>query len=564
MAGGLYRELRRRKVFGSAAAYIVVGFGLLEGADILVPNLGLPQAWVQYAVWVVMGGFPVALLVSWTYDFSRGGLVRTSGIPEVVPSSSVRLGAAVNEDGTRVPSTSIAVLSFVDMSADRDQEYLCDGIAEEILDALARVKGLSVAARTSGFAYKQTTKDVREIGTELGVGTILEGSVRKSGNRLRIVAQLVSADDGYHFWSEKYDRDLEDIFQIQEDIAFSVVDHLRGALGFEGDSPRIRDHTTNPRAYELYLQGRYSWARRHKVGFEKAILCYKQALELDPTYALAHTGLADAFSFMGFYRMIGATQTRNLVGQSIGLALRFAPDLAAAVRSLGHKQVWWDQEYDAGVATLERAIKLRPNDPETHLFYAQALIAVGRYDDAREEIQRGYLLDPEAVSIVALAGSNSNLNRDPERAIELLDIALAMDPTLLLGLFAKGSALFSLGEYEASLENLEPALELSQRNPVILGMLAQVYAAEGRREDALALIEELTTLDDDVRPESIIANVWMVLGDTESAGSAMERALDGKEPGLFMIASDGFADPLRAHPCYDEWLERVGILKREP
>ena len=564
VSGGLYQELKRRKVFGSTIAYAVVGFALIEGADIIVPNLGLSQAWVQFAVWVVIGGFPIALALSWTYDFSRGSLERTPDVREVVTSGSERVAASLVENGTRTPGTSIAVLSFVDMSADKDQEYLCDGIAEEILDTLARVEGLSVAARTSGFAYKGTNQDVREIGQELGVEAVLEGSVRKSGDRIRIVAQLVSADDGYHFWSEKYDSDLEDIFQIQEDIAGAVVDRLRDALGFEGESPRIRGHTSNPQAYELYLQGRFYWARRHQVGFEKAIGCFKQALELDPTYSLAHSGLADAFSFMGFYRMVGATQARQLVGQSVGLALQFAPDQAATLRSLAHKQLWWDYDFQGGVETLERAVQITPNDAETHLFHAQALIAVGRYDEADEAIQRGYSLDPASVAIVALAGSNTLWNRDFYRAVDLLDKAIAMDPTLLLARFNKGMALLALGTPEVALEDLELAAEMSQRNPVVLGLLAEALAMACRSEDAWALINELKELDDEVRPEAFIGIVLMVLDDVAGAGAAMERAVGSKEPGLLMIGKNAFADPLRTHPRYDEWIERIGLPKYDP
>ena len=262
----LWSELKRRHVVKVAVAYLIVGFGVGEAADIFLPALNLPAWTVTFVVALIVLGFPVALVLAWAFDVTPGGVVR-AGSPSahgqgVAEGAGPDRGGEVDEHpdmdegphSDEDPGRSIAVLSFTDMSPEQDQGYFCDGIAEEIIDALTHVNGLEVAARSSAFAYKGEDHDLRRVADELGVGVVLEGSVRKAGDTVRITAQLIKASNGYHLWSERYDRQLEDIFAIQEEIAQSVVDRMRSALGEGAGAPVLRSHSADPEAYRLYLR----------------------------------------------------------------------------------------------------------------------------------------------------------------------------------------------------------------------------------------------------------------------------------------------------------------------
>ncbi len=281
------RELRRRRVFRVGIAYLIAGWVVVQVADVVFDAAQLP-VWTKTFVLIVIAlGFPIALVLAWAFDLTPHGIERTSAatgagtaddaaapVRAAVPASPLRASA----NGTR----SIAVLPCANMSADPENDYFSDGMAEELLNALTRIRGLHVAARTSCFAFKNRNEDVRTITQQLDVGTVLEGSVRKSGSRLRITAQLIDARNGYHLWSETYDREMVDIFEIQEDISRSIVGALEVKLAHGNERPVIERRTDDLQAYNLYLKGRYRWNQRTDAGLRGASACFEEAIQRDP------------------------------------------------------------------------------------------------------------------------------------------------------------------------------------------------------------------------------------------------------------------------------------------
>jgi len=307
--------------------------------------------------------------------------------------------ALKDQDATTKTHPSIAVLPFTNLSVDKEQEYFCDGMAEEIISALTHVEGLHIVARTSAFAFKGEKLDVREIGKRLNVGTVLEGSVRKAGNRLRISAQLINVADGYHLWSEKYDRDMEDIFAIQDEISLAIVDKLKVKLLGEEKAALVKRYTDNLEAYSLYLKGRYHWSKRTPEGIKKAIQHFKQVIEKDPNYALAHAGLADCYSMLEQARVLPAKEAFPKAKAAVTKALEIDETLAEAHTSLAFVRWYYDWDWAGAEKEFLRAIELNPNYPTGHQWYAVYLAEMGRPAEAISEIKKAQELDPLLVII---------------------------------------------------------------------------------------------------------------------------------------------------------------------
>jgi TolB-like protein len=326
-----WQELKRRKVIRVISVYAAASFVLLELVDIITEPLRLPEWTVAFIIVLLSVGFIIAVILSWIYDISPEGVIKTESVEvakEQVPHSDpvknrvkasnviivVLVAIAVilaypkiftkdKLEGIRDPDgkISIAVLPFADMSPNKDQEYFCEGMAEEIINALSHITDLRVVARTSAFSFKGKNMDIREIGKKLNVEAILEGSIRKSGDHLRVTAQLINIEDGYHLWSEKYERKLEDVFAIQDEISLAIVDNLKVELLSGEQNELVKRYTENKEAYNLFLKGRYSWNRRSEVGFSKAIGFFERAIELDPDYAFAYAGLADCYCMLSIH-----------------------------------------------------------------------------------------------------------------------------------------------------------------------------------------------------------------------------------------------------------------------
>jgi serine/threonine protein kinase/Flp pilus assembly protein TadD len=458
-----------------------------------------------------------------------------------------------------VPSLpSIAVLPFVDMSPEGDQEYFCDGMAEELINALSGVERLQVASRTSAFQFKGTGHDVRAVGRQLGVGTVLEGSVRKAGNRLRITSQLVNVADGYHLWSEKYDRDADDVFAIQDEISLAIVDKLRVRLLGDEKTRLVKRHTDDQEAYGLYLRGRYYWNRRYEGGLRKAITHFRQAIERDPDYALPYVGTADAFHIMGYYGFLSPAEAFPQAKAAAMKALEIDDSLGEAHAALGWISTFYDWNWDAAERQFVRALELSPRYATAHEWYSLHLAAVGRSDDAIAEVRRAQALEPVSLIVNAAAGAVLYLSRRHEEATDQLRRTLDMDPSFILPRVWAGDNYMCRGMYDEAIGDLKIAVDAAPDMTYALGSLGCAYALAGETDEARAVLNRFDELAR-VRYVSSVhrALPHIGLGESDRAIESFGNGLAEHDPLAPWIKVAPVLDPLRGHPGFKALVERM-------
>jgi adenylate cyclase len=389
---------------------------------------------------------------------------------------------------------SVAVLAFSDMSPERDQEHFCDGIAEEIINNLCRVKGLLVAARTSSFAFKGRSEDIRRIGASLGVSAVLEGSVRKAGGRLRISAQLVSVSDGYHLWSERYDRALKDVFAIQEEIAGSIAAALSIQLSAREKEALGRTPTSDVEAYDYYLRGRRFYYRYSKTGAECALRMFFQAIEIDPNFARAWAGVADSWAYL--YLNAGRHEShRDEADAASRKALELDPESAEAHASRG-TALALKGENEAAEKAFEESIRLNPGLYEAYYFYARTCFAQGKLEKAIEFYEKSSLVNPEDYQAPLLvAQSYADLGRPAEaeaarrRGVRLAEERLKLYPDDTRALYMGANGLVALGKCEQGLEWARQAESMDPNEPMLLYNVACIQSLAGHTEEALGTLE---------------------------------------------------------------------------
>ncbi len=471
---------------------------------------------------------------------------------EALSSPSHETGAPMAAAGQ-----SVAVLPFANMSTDPENEYFSDGITEEIINALAQIDGLHVAARTSSFVFKGKTPDITDVGTKLRVATVLEGSVRKSGNRLRITAQLINVANGYHLWSERYDREIDDVFAIQDEIARTIADRLKVTLsGVTADEPLVKPATKDMRAYQLYLKGRHLWNRRTKAALEQAVEYFHEAIGRDPEYASAHAGLADAYILLGSYTHMPLKEAYGKAKEAVERALELDRTLAEAHAS--HGQILrWQRDWLGEEAAYRRAIELNPSYATAHQWCATLLAALGRSDEALREIRLAEELDPLSHAISVTAVVVLYAAREYDTALEQLNRVLELEPN-----FASVHAWFGVihaeqGRYQEAIDAIDRALELNPDNPNQLFGLAYAHARMGQREKAIEVVNR-------AREEGVrgwLGMIWATLGDMDRAFECMEEALHEGESwdAMFYVRTFPPWDPLRSDPRYHEFLRRMNF-----
>jgi len=575
-----FAELKRRRVFRVMAVYGIIGFGIIEAAEAIFPRVALPDWAVTLVVWLTLLGFPIAVVLAWAFDTTPEGVKRTEAaapeeISEILAQPASRLWLAglpalagfaalvagvwfagqrsvTGSDGTPAgsspadvrlsftddPRPSLAVLPFVNMSAEEDQEYFSDGITEEIVNVLAKLPELRVAARTSAFAFKGRQVDLRMVGDSLGVGFLIEGSVRKAGDELRITAQLIDAADGSHLWSDSYDRTLDNVFQIQTEIAEAIAAQLRVPLGID-DPSRLVTPTTDIDAYDLYLAGR-ARMRERSAALREANQLFKAAIARDSMWAPAWAGLAESLELTGWYVEAwdeSPTDSATFVtGRDIlwdgaesaaRRALELDPNNASANVALGsilRNDRQWDESEEAYV----RAISVDPDSPEAHQQYAEMLLDVGRIVEGRRAAERAAALDRVPIRILWHAR----------------------------GLIADGRA-------EDALPVIEAGFDEFPGHPILHNVLDQAYAHLGRLEDwadAAPSKEEQSLRRRFIAGDLEALQVWplrgvleaaVAIGHTDFAVSGLARVAPFET--LALIWSPAF-DPIREHPVYLEML----------
>jgi len=390
---------------------------------------------------------------------------------------------------------SIAVLPFVNMSADPENEYFTDGIAEEIINALTKVQALRVAARTSAFAFKGKNLDIRKVGEQLSVGTVLEGSVRKAGNRLRVTAQLVNVADGYHLWSERYDRELEDVFAIQDEIAGNIVRALRVVLSEEEKRAIEKAPTANVQAYEFYLRGRQFFHQFRRTGIQFARRMFERAIEIDPKYALAYAGVADCCSFLYMY-WDGSKANLESAESASRNALDLDPELAEAHASRGFA-VSLSRQYAEAQGEFETALRLNPKLYEAHYLYARACFQEGKLEEAVRHYEDAARVRPEDYQALFLMqgplkrlGRKADAEAAQRRGLQVVEKYLELNPDDARALYMGAGALVQLGERERGLEWARRAFAIDPEDPGVLYNVACAYALVGQTEDALSCLEK--------------------------------------------------------------------------
>jgi TolB-like protein/Flp pilus assembly protein TadD len=472
----LSTELRRRKVYSVVAAYAVIAFIVLQIAEITFEPLGIPN-WVMIAlIAAVVLGFPVAVALSWVYDLSSAGIRK---------ESDLRAQAAAKKS-----TPSIAVLPFADMSPGKDQGFFCEGIAEEILNALTKIPQLNVAARSSSFVYSTGSVDIRSVGRELGVGTVLEGSVRKSGDRVRVTAQLVEAENGYHLWSKSFDEELRDVFAIQDEIATCIAESLLETLSPERQASIRTTSTTSVEAYEYYLRGRHFFKRFRKKDIEFARQMFRQAIDIDTDYAAAWAGYADCHSMLVMY-VDPQPGYREEAYKASARAVELDPDSAEAHAARGLACLVSD-DFESAEQHFEKALELNPQLFEAYYFFARTRFHQGRLDEAIELFRKAAEADPtdyqsRCLRIQILRGLDrmDEAVAEAEEALEVLERHLKLNPDDTRAYHLGAGTLVVLGQVERAKKWLVRAVEIDPDDPVVQYNVACNLATLGEIDKAL-------------------------------------------------------------------------------
>jgi adenylate cyclase len=598
----IFEELKRRNVFRVAIAYLTGAWLLVEVVETLFPIYGLSNSSIRLVVTLLAIGFPLILIISWIYELTPEGLkleknidrsaprpydahkkldrliivmltlavgyfafdkfVLEPGRVEEIAESAARTGAAQALDQQRaaaLPDNSIAVLPFTNMSPDPADEYFSDGLTEELIGTLAKVKGLHVTARTSAFAFKDTNRDVRDIGKQLNVGTVLEGSVRREQGRVRISAQLIGVEDGFNLWSESYDYELESVLALQETLSRAIVSALQIQLSPGAAKAQA---SVNPEAYDLYLKGRYYWARLNTGGFQKSIEVFQEAIALDPDYAPPHAGLANAFSLAGYFGLMPPREAYPLSKMQADAALALDPESSEALVARGMAWLIYDWDWDRARDDLERALELSPNASLPHWAYTVYLTAMDP-EAALDSALRTLALDPLSLPImnlVAFAYLERGMLDEAKRMDEEM---LAMEPGFNAAHWNLGIVHLLRGQLEEALEDLGRSVEYSGGMVPALAIQAFAYAKSGDEKNALAILSELES-----RRQSpglgyaspvLIACVYEGLGQTEDALKWLEIGLEERDGWLVHLNAFPRFESLRGEPRFNDILRQVGL-----
>ena len=545
----LLAELKRRHVIRVTIAYVVVAWLVVQIAATIAPELELPGWTTRLVLVLAILGLPVAVVLSWLFDLSPTASGPPS--PNMAPASGPPTG--VPADRRR-----IAVLPFSSFSPGKDDDYFADGITEELTSVISRVSGLEVIARTSVMPYKTEPKPVSVIARELRVGCVLEGSVRRAGEKLRVTVQLIDTSNEAHIWSEDYDRELSDVFEIQSDIARAVAGALRVRL-VPGERERIdKAPTTDLQAHDLYLLGRHHLNKRNHESLLRAIDLFEQALEKDPSYALASAGLGEAWMWasVGYVADAPPDAARRALAAAEE-AVRLDDGLAETHAAVGLiRNLLGDPE--AALPHLQRAIALNPSSAPAYQALATYCIARGDFDGQLRDIERAVELDPRSANLRCEAGWPHFYVQRYGKALERFREALALDPEYALAHFNVGNALEALGDLEGALAAYRRTLELGGLSGLTKAYMVRALSRIGRTADAHALTAELLERAGHESGLCLpLAVCYDALGEAEDAVLWIERARARNEPGGSWLHLEGFLpfENTRPHPRFQALLD---------
>jgi TolB-like protein/Tfp pilus assembly protein PilF len=579
-----FAELRRRNVYKVAVAYMVAGWALSQGIAQVFPVFDVPNWAIRVIVLLIIIGLPIALVLAWAFEITPQGIKRTEAadamphagqqkkhawIYVVVAGGLVSIGLfflgrytaenAHGDAGAALRSKSIAVLPFESLSEDKSNAYFAEGVQDEILTRLAKVADLKVISRTSTQHFNSAPENLPQIAKQLGVANVLEGSVQKVADQVRVNVQLINALTDAHLWAETYDRKLTDIFGVESDIARSIADTLQAKLTGSEKTAMSEKPTENPEAYELYLKGRFFWNKRTGPDLKTACDYFQQAIALDPQYATAYAGLAESYLLIPEFNAGFPKDYFPKAKAAAERAIALDESSAQAHAALGLLLCFSDVNFTGAEKEFKRAISLNPNYATAHHWFGNCLlVALGRFDEAVSEGQRAVELDPLSLIINADLGSTLTNARRYDQAIAQLQRTLALDNKFAYAHWNLGQAFYFKGDRAAAIAEYEKARSLDD-DPVVLGLLGRAYADGRENEKAMDMVRQLETRAKQQFVRGyLIAIVYIGLGEKNKAIDDLEREyINHDNIDTAWIRVDPMLDPSRGDPRFEALAERI-------
>jgi len=584
MKSSFFSELKRRNVYKVAVAYAVVGWVIAQIATQIFPFLEIPNWIVRLVIVLIAIGFPIALVIAWAFEATPEGIKRTEDVDPVAAARASRkhtwiyvvvIGAAISfalfflgrytagnksvvTSANEMPAKSIAVLPFDNLSRDPDNAFFAEGVQDEILTRLAKVADLKVIARTSTQKFKSSPENLPDIAKQLGAVNILEGSVQKVNDQVRVNVQLINALTNAHLWAEIYDRKLSDIFAVQSDIAKTVADTLQARLTGSEKQMMAAQPTNSTEAYELYHKGRSLWGKRSGDNIPKAIAFYEEALTHDPSYALAYAGLADAYVLLPYYTVASLAESVPKAREAALKALKLDPNLAEAHTALG-KILNFEVDLTGSVREFQRAIELKPNDATAHHWFSNGpLSALGRFEEAIAEGKRSIELDPLSPIINADFGNTLYYARRYDDAIAQLRKAVELDPTFFYAHYNLGFVLEAKGDLSGAIAEYEKAKQLSD-DPFMLALLAAAKTKAGDEDAAPQALQELDRIS---HQREVVAYdralLYLSMNNKAEALRRLEQSFAERDgSNISYIKVEPVFDPLRGDPRFEALVQKV-------
>ena len=585
-----FAELKRRNVYKVAVAYLVVSWLLIQAGSIFFPAFDAPPWVMRTFIIVVIFGFPVALIFSWAFEITPEGIKLES---EIEPNKSIarRTGRKIvavtialglvaaglfvyqlvrSKSSTPasalsaiITNKSIAVLPFDNLSDDKSNAYFTEGVQDEILTRLAKVSDLKVIARTSTQRFKSAPENLPDIARQLGVANILEGSVQKVGDQVRVNVQLINAMTNAHLWADIYDRKLTDIFAVESDIAKSIADTLRAKLSSSAEHVLASRPTENPEAHELYLRGRYFWNRRTGANLQKAADYFQQAIGKDPAYALAYSGLADCHVLLPAYAELGSNPRDELPKalEAARKAVELDDTLGEAHTSLA-RALASDLQLSPAMSEFKQAIELNPNYATAHQWFGECLQSQGHLEEALGELKRAQELDPLSLIINSVLGFALDTVGKSDEAIAQLHKTIEIDPNFVNAIGQLGNVLEHRGRLKEAIVEYEKCANSVAPDPIDLANLAAAYFLADRKQEAQQLWGKLKSLSKrQYVPAYSMAVVQLAFGNKDEAIRLLEKSYEDRAPfdsaDLGWILVDHRLDPLRSDPRFKKLITRI-------